>query len=346
MKKLLYTILTVFTFSSVFAGNPDRQGESGAAQLLLNPWARSAGLHTMTTANVIGVEAMQLNIAGLSRVNKTQVMIGNTQYLKGTGIGLNAIGLSQKLGENSAIGIQLMAVDFGKIPITTTNQPEGIGATYSPSFFNIGLGYSYTFQNKISVGFLVRGVSETLADISAFGIAMDAGVQYVTGKKDEFKLGISLRNIGSPMKFGGEGLSIAQNAPEGNYQLTFNVRPANYELPSMLNLGVSYDFDLGENLILTGIGNFTSNSFAQDQVGLGFNFAIGKFFQVRAGYKYEFGQFDESGLYSSMDKGLSAGVSVEIPLKKNSESKLGLDYGYRHTTRWSGSHSIGVSINL
>ncbi|MBL7831299.1 MAG: DUF3308 domain-containing protein, partial [Saprospiraceae bacterium] len=161
MKKLLYTILTVFLFSAVYAGNPDRQGEAGAGQLLLNPWARSAGLHTMTTACVTGVEAMQLNIAGLSRINKTQILFGNTQYLKGSGIGFNSIGLSQKIGENSAFGISLMAIDFGDIPITTTNQPEGIGATYSPSFFNLGMGYSYTFQNKISVGILVRGISET-----------------------------------------------------------------------------------------------------------------------------------------------------------------------------------------
>jgi hypothetical protein len=40
---------------TVFAGNPDRQGEAGANQLLINPWARSAGLHTMGTANVTGV---------------------------------------------------------------------------------------------------------------------------------------------------------------------------------------------------------------------------------------------------------------------------------------------------
>ena len=35
-----------------------------------------------------------------------------------------------------------------------------------------------------------------------FGWAIDAGVQYVSGEKDNFKLGISLRNIGSPMQFG------------------------------------------------------------------------------------------------------------------------------------------------
>lgn len=346
MMKSFYTILFVGIVSLVYAGNPDRQGEAGAGQLLLNPWAKSSGLHTMSTSCITGVEAMQLNIAGLSRINKTEIMFGNTQYLKGSGIGLNSIGLAHKIGENSAFGISLMAVDFGDIPITTTNQPEGIGATYSPSFFNMGLGYSYTFQNKISVGFLLRGVSETLADISSFGLAFDAGVQYVSGKKDEFKLGISLRNIGGPMKFGGEGLSTTQNAPEGTYNLTFNVRPAHYELPSMLNLGISYDFVLAPKFVLTTLGNFTSNSFAQDQMGVGAELAIGSFFRVRGAYKYEFGQGSNDGINSSLDKGLAAGISVEIPLKKNSTNKLGIDYGYRHTSRWSGTHNIGVSINL
>ena len=42
------------------AGNPDRQGEAGGYELLLNPWARNAGLHAMSTSFAYGVEAMQI----------------------------------------------------------------------------------------------------------------------------------------------------------------------------------------------------------------------------------------------------------------------------------------------
>lgn len=345
MKKLFYTFVFIGFVSGLYAGNPDRQGEAGAGELLLNPWARSSGLHTMTTANIRGVEAMQLNIAGLGRIDNTQVLFGSTRYLKGTDLSLNAIGLAQKMGENSTIGFSLMSVGFGKTPITTTNQPEGIGSDYSPSFFNIGIGYAYTFQNKISVGILVRGVSESLADISSFGLAIDAGVQYVSGDKDQFKLGISLRNIGSPMEFGGEGLSSNVNGPEG-FPLTYDLRPATYELPSMLNLGLSYDFILAPKLVLTAVSNFTSNSFAQDQLGAGVELSFLDIFRLRGGYKYEFGQTDNDGLNSSLDRGFAAGVSVEVPLKKNSTNKIGIDYGYRHTPRWDGNHNISVSINL
>jgi hypothetical protein len=47
-----------------------------------------------------------------------------------------------------------------------------------------------------------------------------------------------------------------------------------------------------------------------------------------------------------LDRGFAAGVSVEVPLKKNSTNKIGIDYGYRHTPRWDGNHNISVSINL
>ncbi len=346
MKKLLYTLIVALVPFALFAGNPDRQGEPGAGELLINPWARSAGLHTMSTSCVSGVDAMHINVAGMSRINKTQILIGNTNYLSGTEIRLNSIGLAQKIGERGTLGITLTAMDFGENQVTTTGQPEGTGATFSPSFFNMGLGYSYIFQNKISVGFLVRGVSQALADISAFGIALDAGVQYVTGAKDQFKLGISLKNIGSPMRFGGNGLGVVRPASEGNYNLTYNVRPDDYELPSMLNIGISYDFHLAQALILTGVGNFTSNSFSQDQIGGGVELGVANYAKLRAGYKYEIGESENGGLNSSLDRGISAGATLSIPLKKDTQNSLDIDFAYRNTPRWGGIYNISLALNL
>src|SRR5688572_2545908 len=67
----------------VNAGNPDRQGEAGGYELLLNPWARNAGLHALSTSFAYGVEAMQINVAGLSRINKTEFVIGHTRLYEG-----------------------------------------------------------------------------------------------------------------------------------------------------------------------------------------------------------------------------------------------------------------------
>jgi len=360
MNKFLYFIMAlalVFALGEpAHAGNPDRQGEAGAAQLLLNPYAKSAGLHSMTTSMVTGAEAMRINIAGISRISRTEINLSYGSYLTGTDIGLNAIGLAQKVGESGALGISLMAVDFGDIRLTTTDQPEGTGTTFSPNFFNIGFGYSHTFENKVSVGILFRGVSESITDVSSFGFAIDAGVQYVTGPEDNFRFGIALRNIGSRMKYGGEGLSTQGPAggDDGNpYNLTFNQRAADFELPSMLNIGLSYDFLIGNHRI-TPLANFTSNSFSQDQVGGGLEYSLNDFFMVRAAYRYEFGSEDE--IQAPIYTGLAAGATIAVPLGKDQVDaandevreapRLSIDYAYRDTRIWDGTHNIGIRITL
>ena len=331
---------------AAYGGNPDRQGEAGAYELLMNPWARSAGLHSMSTAMVRGVEAMQLNIAGLGRVNKLEVGFGHSLYLQGTDIRLNAAGLSQRLGKSGAIGIHLMAVDFGDIPITTNNQPEGTGATFSPNFFNLGLGYSHMFENRVSVGILVRAVSESLSNVTAFGFAIDAGVQYVTGPSDNFKFGISLRNVGTPMTYRGEALSVQRPSPNGgSYQLTLDQRGAKFELPSLLNIGLSQDLYFGSYHRLTVLGNFAANSFSRDQLGAGVEYALREIFMLRAGYNYELGVSTaaEAPVYS----GISAGATLEMPFSKDQkESRLSIDYAFRATKVWNGTHNFSLRIGL
>lgn len=351
MNKIRYTILLSFLAFSIqfsFAGNPDRQGQAGAAQLLMNPWARSAGLHSMSTANVTGAEAMRINVAGISRINKSEFVFAHTRYLEGTDVSLNAFGMVQKVGKSGAMGVSLMAVDLGDILVTTTDQPEGTGATFSPALFNLGLSYSHMFENKISVGVLFRAISESTSDLNAFGFGIDAGVQYVTGPQDNFKFGISLRNIGSPMKFSGEGLSEQLGNPDEAlaYDLTYFQRSEKFELPSALNIGLSYDFIIGEKNRVTILGNFTSNSFSQDAIGGGIEFSLNEMFMLRGGYKLDFGQVAESGDRAPVYTGPSAGLSVMLPVRKDSDTRVGLDYGYRLSNPWSGSHNISIRFAL
>lgn len=340
MKRNIYTIiiLLVLGASTVFAGNPDRQGEAGAAELLFNPWARSAGLHSMTTSFVQGVEAMRLNVAGIGRIDNVEFAAGNARLYEGSDLNFNAFGFVKKVGTGGAFGITMASVDFGDILITTTQQPEGIGGTYSPNFFHMGLGYAHTYENKISVGLLVRGVFESTPDANGSGFALDAGVQYVSGDNDEFKLGIALRNIGSPMKFEGEGLSLRTDS-EGGGQNTVAQRAATFEMPSMLNIGVSYDIAIGDNT-LRALTNFTSNAFSRDQIGVGAEMIIFEDFAVRGGYKLDFG--DSAGAGDNIYTGISAGATANF--KVSSNFRLGIDYAYRTTNPFRGSHNFSLRV--
>ncbi|AEE51883.1 PorV/PorQ family protein [Haliscomenobacter hydrossis] len=347
MQKIYFSLIIIsLCYSAVQAGNPDRQGEAGAYELLMDPWARTAGLHSMSTSLVRGVESMNLNVAGMARINKLDFGFGSTQYLQGTGINLSSAAVSAKIGKKSVMGLSLMAVDFGDIEVTTTNQPEGTGGTYSPSFFNLGFAFAHEFENKVSVGVLFRAISESLANVSAFGFAIDAGIQYVTGEEDNFKFGISLRNVGSPMTYKGEALSIQRPSPNGQpYDITVDQRGARFELPSLLNIGASYDLLFLEKHRFTVLGNFTSNSFSRDNLGAGAEYAFDERFMLRAGYKSDLNVADP--IQAPIYTGLSAGGSVTFPLSKvEKNTKISVDYAYRASKVWSGTHNVSVRIAL
>jgi hypothetical protein len=344
--KYIFTLLLCLSFgtSQMFAGNPDRQGEAGAYELLMTPWARTAGLHTMNASFVSGVEAMRVNIAGLSRINKMELAVSNMQYLVPSDVSMNAIGIAQRVSKGGVLGISIASMDFGDIPVTTTDLPEGTGATYSPSFFHIAFSYAHTFENKVSVGILFRGISEAISDVNAFGFAFDAGVQYVTGPKDNFKFGIALRNIGAPMQFGGQGLAQQLTAPNDT-RLTYNVRAQAFELPSLLNIGVSYDFYPIPANRLSVIGNFTANSFSRDNLGGGLEYSFNEMFMLRAAYKWDIGSTGDD-LDRNVYSGIAAGATIQVPLSKTGVQKLAIDYAYRVTNPFMGSHNLGIRLNL
>src|SRR6185295_12255474 len=127
MTKLLKLFVAVMLLSAiVYGGNKDRQGEAGASELLINPWAQSSGWDGINTACVKGIESLNLNVAGLAFTTKTELVFSHTAWLSGTGITFNTFGFSQNLGaKGGVLGIDVMSIDFGNIPITTTSLPEG-----------------------------------------------------------------------------------------------------------------------------------------------------------------------------------------------------------------------------
>lgn len=332
------------------AGNKDRAGQAGATELLINPFARSSGWAGANSAGIRGLEAMYSNVGGIAFTPHTELMFCHTNWLVGTGIGINSFGFTQKVGATSAIGLGVMSMDFGDIQITTTDLPEGGIGTFHPTYTNIGLSFAKGFSESIYGGVVLKAISESIADVAARGVALDAGIQYVSGKYDQIKFGISLRNVGPRMRFSGDGLSFKGVAPSGVYAMTLEQRSADFDLPTMLNIGTSYDFYFSQdstarkNHRVTVAGTFTSNSFSKDEFKLGLEYAWKSMFMVRGGYTYE------KGITSDADRttcftGLSFGATVELPFGKHG-STFGLDYSYRATNPFQGVHSFGARINL
>lgn len=327
------------------AGNPDRAGSAGATQLLINPWARSSGWGLANTASIRGVEAMFGNIAGLAHINKTEVLFSNTQWLSGSGVGINSVGVGQKLGASGVLGISATVMSFEEIEVTTYDIPEGGRGSFKPNMANIGLSYSKSFSNSIHGGLLVRMISESIANVRSSGVAFDAGIQYVTGPKDNVHFGIALKNVGPAMAFEGDGLAVQGLLLAGSDNLTLEQRSQAFEIPSLLNIGVAYDWHVNDMHRLTFAGNFVSNSFTSDQGIVGVEYAFRKMFHVRGGYLYEKGITDDAERVTVFT-GPSAGLSVDLAFGEEKLSAVAIDYGYRSTNPFSGVHSIGIRITI
>ncbi len=327
------------------AGNPDRAGSAGATQLLVNPWARSNGWSLANTATLQGAEGMFGNVAGLAHVRKTELLFTSTRWLEGSGVKVNAVGFGQKLGESGVLGITATTFSFGDIPVTTPDQPEGGLGTFSPTQSNIGLAYSKAFSNSIFGGMLVRVVSESIANVRTSGVCFDAGIQYVTGPTENIHFGIALKNVGPAMHFSGDGLAVQGLLTGGDHTLTLEQRSADFELPSMMNIGAAYDFNISELHKVTLAGTFTSNSFTKDQFILGAEYAFKKMIHVRGGYVYEKNVIDKE-LRETVFTGPSAGISVDFPFGEEKKSAIAIDYAYRATNPFNGVHSIGVRLSL
>lgn len=393
MNKIYRTLIIVALVSffaasgSVFAGNRDRTGQSGSQHLLIDPWAKSNGWGTAGVSEITGLESIYSNVAGIARGQNTEFGFSRTQYLSGSncGIGINTFGITQRLSKKNKvtgdvkelgyIGLSLFSMNFGDIERTTVDQPEGNMGTFSPSLNYIGIHYAYKFNQYVYGGASVKIISESIADMKAGGVAIDAGVQYVAGAMENFRIGVTLKNIGLPVSYSGDGLSVKGFVSNSDHEITLEQRSSESELPALLTIGLSYDFlffggteyeglsnkakgdysltrkDAPHRLTLAG--SFTANSYSRDQFvvgieyGMGYKEGIGDIFQLRAGYTMEAGMWDPETT-DTWYSGPSAGASFAIPLakKKSGLQKILLDYGYRFTNKWKGNHYIGIKLGL
>jgi hypothetical protein len=251
-----------------------------------------------------------------------------------------AFGIAQNLNGDGVLGLSVMTTDIGEIEITTTDLPEGGIGTVSPRLTNIGVSYSQKFTSTISGGVLVRVHSESITNVRSQGIAVDAGIQYTETsnkkdklKKNDIKFGISLKNVGPDATFEGDGLSFKALNPINEQQQTYQSRSAQYGLPTLINIGASYDFRLdatNETFFhrLTPVLTFTSHAFSRNQFTGGVEYAYKKVFMLRGAYAYEQGILDAAQRTNALT-GLMAGFSLQLPLGADSDNVFGIDYSYR-----------------
>ena len=341
-KSMIYCLLAVALvgvgFSSSQAQN-ERRGTAGASELLVPVTAKTVGYSSPLTSglsNLNALEAVISNPAGMTSANGTSAYFSRSEYV--ADIGINYFGVGQAFG-NNVLAVTVNAWDFGDIQKTTEQSPEVGDLTYNATNVVFGLSYARRFTDRISAGLTVKGVSESIDDISASGVAFDAGMTYVAGESG-FRFGVALKHFGPQMSFGGNGLVRFANLPTQEPEAKQNavaLESESFELPSQLNVGAAYALRAGDAAVVTLNGNFASNSFTQDVFSGGAELGLMNLLYIRGGVNLR------SETDFSFYQGYNFGAGLNLDL---SGSALQVDYAYTPTDFFDAVNMFSVGLEL
>jgi len=308
----------------------DQSGTAGASYLMVPVTAQSAALGASMTASLAtlnGIEALYANPAGLMQNDGTGVLFSRMNYV--ADIGVNTLGAAHRIGNNN-IALIVTAWDMGEIPLQTEERPEVTELTWEAPIFFVGLSYARQFTDRIAAGVTAKVLNETIDDMSASGVAFDAGMTYLVGESG-LRFGVSLRNFGPQMVYSGDGLL---REAEGTSRA---IPVIGYELPSELNFGASYQRALGSDASVAFLGNFRSNAYDTDQYAGGLEFGLREILFLRGGYQIQ------EDLDDSFYQGWNLGAGLNLDF---TGLLLKIDYAYRSTRFFDSVQMFTASVTL
>jgi opacity protein-like surface antigen len=341
MRKL-FTFILILWSVLVYAGDSSRKGTTGADELLIPVGARGIATGGAFLANITGLEALYYNPAGLSQTQGTEAMFSFTSYL--AGININYFAIGSNLGDFGALALSVKTLNFGDIPVTTTDAPDGTGSTYSPGYLTAGLSYAKIITDRVCVGVNAKVISETIADVSAVGFAIDFGVQYRF--PGNLSLGVAVKNIGTNMSFKGGSLQTVTDlagGQNGGPTANYNVPTEEFQIPSYFELSSAYNFILDDqNNFMLG-ATFRNNNVTEDEMKVGLEYGFRNMFFVRGGYSSNVQSSNTA--VSNINNGFTFGAGINYGFTEGYHFVL--DYSYQQVREFPNpNHTFSIKLSM
>ncbi|WP_420455397.1 PorV/PorQ family protein [Rubrivirga sp.] len=297
----------------------ERAGTAGASFLLVPSTARTTSLGNGLTGglrSLSGIEALQSNPAALMANDGTEALFSYNNYV--ADIGVNYFGVAQSFG-SSNIALSVTSWDFGQLVRTDAEFSDPTDLTFDATAVVVGASYARAFTDRIAAGVTVKAINESIDNIDGNAVAFDAGMTYTVGESG-LQFGVSLRNFGTKINYGGNGLSqtVALDPDGGSFPVALEAD--SYELPSLLNFGATYSREFAGDLTASVLGNFRSNAYDQAEFAGGLELGYADLVYARAGVN----------MMPEQDRNefemWSVGAGVNVPV---SNSSISVDYAFR-----------------
>ena len=303
-----------------------RAGTTGMQFLKIGVDARSAGLSGNYIAVVNDVSALYWNPAGITGLDTQRVhfQFGHTLYW--SDIGISYGGLAYRMSGGGVLGLSLMSLNSGDMPVTTEFQPFGTGETFSVHNSLIGLTYAKALTDQFSFGLTGKWARESMAGIATNNAIFDFGITYNVGLMNS-RFAVSVANFGVNVQPNGEIRRL-------NFKGTETIDEfEDVSVPAIFRIGFAFDPLVTELHKITAIAQLNHPTDNKETLGLGAEYNYKNIFFGRMGY--ELG-VDEMALPAF-------GVGFQAP---RNFGYMRFDYGFNNKTRLGSVHRFTVSIGI
>ncbi len=324
-------------FSQQFVSDVSKRGTTAAPFLSIGQGARAMGMGSAFVGVSDDASAMYWNPAGITKIEGASVLIDHTEWLADTKY--NFVAATYNLGAMGSIGFSLISSDIGEMNVTTIDEPEGTGETYTAQDLSVSLAYAIKLTDNFSIGITPKFVHQKIWRMSATSFAVDLGVQYVT-PFDGIILAASMSNFGSKMKMEGNSSLVLydpdDNTSGNNGNIPAYLETEEWELPLLFRVGLSYQPIKTKMHTVTVAVDAAHPSDDFESVNIGGEYLFNELVSLRAGYKSLF--------LDAAEESFTLGFGLQQRLVGNIMLKV--DYAYIDFGRFSDVQKFSLAINF
>ena len=297
--------------------------------------ARAVGMGGAYVAAGEGMNGVPYNPASIAYIKGSEGYYSRSNYL--AGITHNVMSYGVKFGGSDYLGVHLFYLDSGLMPVTNEWYPDGTGEDFNVINMALRMTYGRRMTDRLKLGVSLNYIRDQIYTTEMQTMAFDVGSNFDTGIYG-FKLGMSVTNFGSEVRYHGEGLDVKVDG-DLNVDSTLAKVTKEFPLPLTFRLGVKNDI-MGPN------GTFLKNSAHRLTVSMdGINPSD---YTVYGSVGCEYGWMDFAfvrvGTHLGHDTaGMSMGAGIKLKARGMGVS---VDYAYVDYGILKMTHQAGLSLEF
>ncbi len=339
---LISSVLLFFTATVMGQGlvtNVSKSGTSAAIFLEIPIGAPAVAMGGAFVSLANDATALYWNVAGTAELQHNEVVVLHSEWLAGTSLDFAGVVLS--LGNLGNLGVSLTSLTMSDMVVRTVRQPDGTGEFFGASDLAAGLSFSRKLTDRFSVGFTAKYIRQEIWHESASAFAIDAGTTFKTDLFAGMVIGASITNFGSKMTLAGRDTRRFGRVDEtqlgSNERIPFNIELDSWNLPLLLQFGVSTNLIKSEKHRWTVAVDALHPSDDYESVNIGTEFALGGLVFLRGGY--------QSLFLDNVDGGLSFGAGIKANMLFN-DATIKADYAFREMGRLENVHVFSFGVDF